>query len=235
MKNKLKLAKLKRELKKSIQTSRFYHGKWMNFRRAGDHRRGHYNEVQWKKAVKNTQHIQDQIQALQVQMGGGATTPSLAMAKAIGQWEGGQSRDGLFHPYFDSAGGVWTIGYGHTSFDSHVDGNTPPMTQTQAVALLLHDLAAYAQGVAGVLKRYGLKVTQKQFDAFVSFDYNDGLGPFERGRTFGDLLHAKNLRGAAESLKLYVHAANGEVMGGLVRRRDWECQLAEGGTYKVNN
>lgn len=236
MKNKLKLAGLKRQLKKSINAQRHYHGQWMEYRHKGDHRRGHGAMVLWQKQVRATQKIQAQIQLLQAQMGAGATTPSLAIAKAIGQWEGGQSSDKKFHPYWDNDGRVWTIGFGHTSFDSPVDAHTKPLTMTEAVALLLHDLSAtYGPQVAAYLKQYGIKATQKQFDAFVSFAYNDGTGPFQRGHTFGDLLHARNLNGAADSLTLYVHAANGAALPGLVRRRGWERQLARGGTYTVNN
>lgn len=234
---KVKLAALKLQLKRSVAASRRDHGVWMKYRNSGDHRRGHGAMVVWQKQVKKSASISASIQALQQQLQKSATTASEAVAKAIGSWEGGKGSDGRFHPYWDEFGKVWTIGYGHTNFDSglRVSASTKPLTAAEAVSLLLHDLSTnYAPSVASYFKRYGWKnVTQKQFDACVSFAYNNGSGDFETSHTLGNAMHARDGAGMANAFLLYDHSG-GVRLAGLTRRRRWERQLFLGGTYNVS-
>jgi lysozyme len=65
---------------------------------------------------------------------------------------------------------VWTIGWGHTG-----GGVYPGLTisQAQADALFTADLASFAMGVTHAIN--AAPTTQAQFDAMVSFAYNEGI------------------------------------------------------------
>src|SRR4051812_2407045 len=109
-------------------------------------------------------------------------------AEFIADFEGGQSRDGLFHPYFDSLGGIWTIGYGHTE---GVTRHSKPLTKTQALKLLKTDLnKKYAPAVDAQLHAYHVrtKLSQNAFDALVSLAYNLGTGIVGPTHTIGQAL-----------------------------------------------
>src|SRR5690625_3932848 len=77
--------------------------------------------------------------------------------------------EGLILDVYQDAVGVWTIGWGHTK----TARKGMVVTESQAEALLLDDIAEHARGVAGALK---VKVKQHQFDALVSFPFNVGVG-----------------------------------------------------------
>ncbi|MCM1228028.1 MAG: glycoside hydrolase family protein [Clostridium sp.] len=65
----------------------------------------------------------------------------------------------------------YTIGYGHYGSDVYA-GMT--ITQSQAEEMLRNDLKKYEGYVNTFLNKYGISVTQNQFDALVSFTYNLG-------------------------------------------------------------
>ena len=155
------VASLTRQLTHSINTAKTDHGAWA-------------------AAVNLVERVKRNIQEEEQRRGKTATTSSMALAKAVAVWEGGQSSDGLFRPYQDSVG-VWTVGYGHTSADgAPIPGpGLRPLTQAEAVTLLLHDLnVAYAPSVAAAVKAAHWMLTPKQFDALTSFCYNLGPGYF---------------------------------------------------------
>lgn len=137
----------------------------------------------------------------------------------ISYFEGGQSHDGLFHAYWDAAGGVWTIGYGHTGSD--VGAHSKALTKTQAQALLKLDLdRKYAPPVAEL----HLPLNQNQFDALTSFVYNLGPGVLAPGTSIGRALRAREWKIAADALLLY-DRAGGRVLPGLYARRSAERHL----------
>jgi lysozyme len=147
-------------------------------------------------------------------------------AKFIAGFEGGQSKDGLFHPYFDKTGRVWTIGYGHTS---GVGPKSRPLTKKQATALLLHDINhAYAPAVNAQLHAYHVRrfLNQNQFDALVSLAYNLGPGILAPTHTIGEKLKARDWKGVAAAFELYVFSGRVK-LAGLVRRRKAERALFE--------
>lgn len=234
----MRLRNLQAKQKRAIAASRKAHGIWVVLHRGKDMRRRHGAWVAWQHAVKQVQQLSAQIQQLQLELQKTATSASLDVAKAIAQWEGGKSADGRFHPYQDEVG-VWTIGYGHTNADGapHVDASTPSLSVGEAVTLLLHDLlVAYAPHVASAFKQFNWpKVTQKQFDACVSFDYNLGWGYFIAGHTIGNAMIAHDVAGVGKAMLLYDKAPGGRTLPGLTKRREWEKQLWDGGTYVVNN
>lgn len=146
-------------------------------------------------------------------------------AEFIAGFEGGQSRDGLFHPYFDRLGRIWTIGFGHTE---GVTARSKPLTLKQAQALLLKDLnSKYAPAVDRQLHAYHVRklISQNAFDALVSFAYNLGPGELGPSHTIGQKLQAHDLHGAADAILLYDRAANGSRPPGLTRRRHAERAL----------
>jgi GH24 family phage-related lysozyme (muramidase) len=146
-----------------------------------------------------------------------ASEVSQNAVKMIKEFEGGRSKDGLFHPYRDETG-VYTIGYGHIE---GVGPHSKPLTEKQASDLLLRDLNdKYAPPVA----KLGVPLNQNQFDSVVSFVYNLGVGMLEPSHDFGRLLRAHRLTDAANSMLEYDHAG-GRVLEGLRRRRAAERKL----------
>lgn len=215
----------------------YHHDKWLKLYHAKSaddaERRKQWHE--WQDAIAEVNHRIEQIAALSPAYISGI---SVNLPPAIAAWEGGKGRDGLFHPYFDNDGGVWTIGYGHTNADGglHVSADTKPLTQKEAETLLLHDLNVnYAPNVTKALRAAGWKgVSQKPYDGFVDFEYNLGPSYFDRGHNLGNAMYAHSITQCAAAVLIY-DTAGGHVLPGLVKRRRWESQLVKGGTYTVNN
>jgi lysozyme len=141
-------------------------------------------------------------------------------AELIARFEGGQSRDGLFHPYRDVVG-VWTIGYGHTA---GVSAASKPLTKAQALALLRDDLDhRYAPPVLALVKA-GVPLTQNMVDALVSLVYNCGPGAIAPSGTIGRALRAHRFQDAANGFLLWCRAG-GQILPGLRSRRIIERAL----------
>ena len=126
--------------------------------------------------------------------------------------------DHIVHPG-EHIRGTLTIGYGHTSAAGlpHVYPGMK-ITKDQADQILASDLAAVEADVTHHVKPI---LTQHQFDALVSFDFNTGA------------LSRSNVLRAINSghptlvpgdLMAWVHAG-GRVLSGLVRRRRAEGKL----------
>lgn len=124
-------------------------------------------------------------------------------------------------PYCDP-GGVWSIGYGSTvdQWGNPVNAETPPVTQSQALALVERDLTA-ALNQVDALVVVPLNVNQQA--ALIDFVYNVGSGNFARS-TLLSLLNQGDYAGAAGQFTRWVYAA-GVVLPGLVRRREAEAAL----------
>lgn len=107
--------------------------------------------------------------------------------------------------------GTLTIGYGHTA------GVTvgQVITKEQADNMFKSDLKKYEKYVTDNVK---LELNENQFSALVSFCYNCGVGNLKtlvKGRTASQI---------AEAILLY-NKAGGQVLKGLVRRREAERKL----------
>ncbi len=112
--------------------------------------------------------------------------------------------------------GVWTIGYGHTN-------NVRPddtITQEEAEELLKRDLKVHEDNVKRLVK---VPLTQGQFDALVSFEFNIGYGAMANS-TLLKLLNSGNYDGAAKQFKRWVYAGD-KVLEGLVKRRIAETEM----------
>ena len=107
--------------------------------------------------------------------------------------------------------GTLTIGYGHTA------GVTVGMviSQAQAENMLKSDMAKYEKYVTDNVK---ITLNENQFSALVSFCYNCGVGNL---RT---LVRNRTAEQIAEAMLLY-NKAGGNVLKGLVRRREAERKL----------
>lgn len=114
--------------------------------------------------------------------------------------------------------GVWTIGYGHTGT---VNGKSicagMKITSRKATKLLKQDLRTYEKAVSSC-ENLTFEPNQNQFDALVSFTYNCGAG------SLGTLVNGRDAATISEKLLLY-DKANGEVLGGLRKRREAEKKL----------
>lgn len=138
----------------------------------------------------------------------------------ITRFEGGQNpHDGLFHPYWDKYGKVWTIGYGHTG---GVSAKSKPLTKTQAEELLRKDInTKYAPGALSPVK---VRINQNQADALISLVYNIGPGAFANSTLLKEL-NKGNIRKAADEFLHWNKGANGQMLPGLTKRRAVERAL----------
>jgi lysozyme len=120
---------------------------------------------------------------------------------------------------YKDAGGIWTIGYGHTA-DVHAGQH---ITLEQAEDWLQGDLAETARQVNAMVH---VPLTQNEFDALVDFTFNVGAGNLENS-TLLKMLNAGNYTGAARQFERW-DKVRGAVIGGLLRRRKEEEKIFDG-------
>ena len=130
-------------------------------------------------------------------------------------------------PYKDTAG-KWTVGIGHLILKGeHFD---IPMTKEQAIELLKVDSKIRIQNVLHYVK---VKINIHQFNALVSFVYNEGDTAFQQS-TLLKKLNMNDFEGVINQFKkwIYIHVYNKEtkqlepvVDKGLVNRRNKEIIL----------
>ena len=132
--------------------------------------------------------------------------------------------EGLRLDAYQDSGGVWTIGYGHTSAAGgmRVDKGLR-ITSQQAEQLLQDDLARMTYPV--IERWVSVPLTQGQFDALSSFIYNLGEGQVSQS-TLLKLLNAKDYQGASNEFDRWVYAG-GTKVNGLIRRRQSEREIFE--------
>jgi lysozyme len=133
--------------------------------------------------------------------------------------------EGLYLKAYKDSVGVWTIGYGHTGL-VHRDGTVKAgrkITQAEAEELLRYDLRVFSKRVQGGTT---VPLTDDQFAALVSFDFN--TGGFLKS-TLRKKLNQGLYSAAADEL-LKWDKAGGKVLKGLTRRRRSERNLFRGKT-----
>ena len=122
---------------------------------------------------------------------------------------------------YRDTGNVLTIGWGHTS-----EAGPPAVkegmkiTQEEANSIFAADVGKFSEGVAGLIK---VAVTQKQFDALVSFAYNVGIPQFSTS-TLLKKLNSGDYEAVPPQLMRWTKD-NGKEISGLVRRRRAEAAL----------
>ncbi len=124
------------------------------------------------------------------------------------------------HAYLDSAG-VPTIGYGTTHYPGGAAVKLRDVvTAAQAETYFQFDLQPLVLTVARMVTH---ALTQNQFDALVSFAYNEGA-PRLKGSTLLRYVNAGNFPAAADQFtlwdKAHVDGRLVEVPGLLTRRQD---------------
>lgn len=127
--------------------------------------------------------------------------------------------EGLSLKTYDDGTGVLTIGYGHTSAAGAPKvraGQT--ITRDQADSILASDLAKVEAQISNLVK---VSITQNQFDALVSFQFNTGA--LSRS-TLLKKLNVKDYKSAADEF-LKWNMAGGKVLQGLIKRRQAEREL----------
>lgn len=127
-----------------------------------------------------------------------------------------ESFEGCELKAYQDAGGVWTIGFGHTN-GVH-EGQV--ITQSQADVFLEEDVAGAENDVARLVQ---VVLTPNEFSALVSFEYNTGALGDSPGLA---LINSRDFQPAWDDhFCLYIHDANGVTLAGLVRRRAAERAL----------
>lgn len=137
-------------------------------------------------------------------------------------------------PYNDSAGNA-TIGYGHLIHSGPVNdfdrqayaGFTKPNAET----LFAQD-TAYTVNWINDNTPHDVHLTQGQFDALVSFAYNEGLGNLKKSTLWKDVC-ANNFLGAEAQFAAW-NLSGGKVTPGLVTRRAAEAALFAESAVKKN-
>lgn len=147
------------------------------------------------------------------------TTCDFAVSK-IKQWEGLR-----LNSYQDS-GGVWTIGYGHTSDTTFRVGPGQTITEEKATELLRQDLREAEETVDRAVK---VTLNDNQFGALVSFTLNVGVDAFKKS-TLLKKLNAGDYAAVPSELRRW-NKDNGVVVEGLVNRRAAEIALWNKGAF----
>ena len=126
-------------------------------------------------------------------------------------------------PYLCPAG-VPTIGYGSTYYADgrKVTLQDPAMEEPAARALLMYELNHTY--LPAVLRHCPILMSdERKCNAIVDFCYNLGVGRLQTS-TLKRKINAQDWEGAKEQLKLWTRGG-GNVLNGLVKRRDAECAL----------
>lgn len=114
--------------------------------------------------------------------------------------------------YLDAVG-VPTIGFGETKGVKAGQKTTPE----RALIQLLQSADTHAKGMTACIK---VPLTQGEYDAYLSFTYNVGVGAFCRS-TLNQKLNAGDYEGACNEL-LKWDKAGGRTLPGLTKRRQEE-------------
>ena len=128
--------------------------------------------------------------------------------------------EGLRLEAYQDAGGIWTIGYGHTGRDVKPGRK---VTEFEAEVLLRADLR---DAIACVNRCVEVALEQHEFDALVDFCYNVGRGNFERSSLLAKV-NLEDFEGAAAQFGMWVNVDMKPVPG-LVRRRAAEAAMFRG-------
>ena len=120
---------------------------------------------------------------------------------------------------YQCSANVWTIGYGHTAGVS--EGNV--CTQEDADRMLAEDLEEF-EGY--VREAVDVSLEQHNFDALVAWTYNLGPGSLQSS-TMLKRLNEENFDEVPSEMRRW-NKSGGQVLDGLVRRREAEALLFQG-------
>ncbi|HEY4326154.1 MAG TPA: lysozyme [Mucilaginibacter sp.] len=136
--------------------------------------------------------------------------------------------EGLRLEAYRDVAGVWTIGYGSIRYHDgkRIKPGDKLASEAQADALFRNTLGQYESAVNEQVK---VSITQNQFDALVSFSYNEGTGALKES-TLLVKLNEKNYAEAAAHFLAWdkitdPHTGKKVVCDTLVQRRREESRL----------
>ena len=122
--------------------------------------------------------------------------------------------EGLRLKAYQDSVGFWTIGYGH-----HCSDHQPPITEDEAHDLLEADLKIATTGALTCCP----KITGGVLEALTDFVFNLGTKRLEHS-TLRVAVNNRDWPEARKQIRKWVYAG-GEVLPGLVHRRDAEAEL----------
>jgi len=124
---------------------------------------------------------------------------------------------------YQCSANVWTIGYGHTK--NIVKGDT--CTKEEAEQILTDDLEEFEGYVNNLVEA---DLNQSQFDALVAWTYN--LGPTNlKSSTLLKRLNEGDMDDVPHQIRRW-NKAGGQVLDGLIRRREAEALLFKGEAWE---
>ncbi|MGM9619070.1 MAG: glycoside hydrolase family protein [Oscillospiraceae bacterium] len=157
-----------------------------------------------------------------------AWEPSDAIVEFIANQEG-------FRATPHQSGGRWYVGFGTQVKAGQYAGG---ISREEAKKLLLEDIMVYAGYLNNYLAKYGITVTQNQYDALLSFTHNLSTTWMKSTYTLSEYLIA----GAENYTDLQIMnafgswcRAGGKVLPGLARRRIEEAKIFLYGDYGLFN
>jgi len=112
----------------------------------------------------------------------------------------------------------WSIGYGHQIKPNDGLALNSIIDRDRALELLRQDTLIAEQAVA---RNIHVALTQRQYDALVSFVFNIGETAFRNG-TVPAKINAGNFQAAASTILLY-NKAGGVISNALIARREREA------------
>ena len=127
--------------------------------------------------------------------------------------------EGLELDSYQCSANVWTLGYGHTQGVAEGDS----CSEEEAEIILVNDLKEFETYVNALVD---VDLDQNQFDALVAWTFN--LGPTNlRTSTLLKKLNAGDYNDVPSEIKRW-NRAGGQVLDGLIRRREAEALLFAG-------
>ena len=127
--------------------------------------------------------------------------------------------EGLELDSYQCSANVWTLGYGHTQGVAEGDS----CSEEEAEIILVNDLKEFETYVNALVD---VELDQNQFDALVAWTFN--LGPTNlRTSTLLKKLIAGDYNDVPSEIKRW-NRAGGQVLDGLIRRREAEALLFAG-------
>lgn len=135
-------------------------------------------------------------------------------------------------PYWDY--GQYTVGYGTRCPDDMLEEYKNNGISEEDAEVLLRNYLAGTESVINkkFIDKYGLTLTQNQFDALITFTYNCGSGwIYKTGDVFFNAV--KNGATGSELINAFTLwcSAGGQILPGLVRRRLCEANMYLNNTY----
>lgn len=121
------------------------------------------------------------------------------------------------------AGGVWTIGYGHTG--GVREGQR--IDKERAEKLLRSDVLGVQLRLSALLSEAEVELTQGQFDALCSFAFNLGMDALRRSTLWRKVVKNAADPAIPDEFRRWVYAG-GKRLAGLEKRREGEVAIWKG-------